>query len=180
MSSENKARIINEVVKRLWAEEHDAAITLEVSYLALQLLSHIDSTTDHLISQRYIAETDHIKDIMQAVVKDIGYAMMELDLRDEKAVALNRCKHDLAHAVDEHNRLTKDDYDRTFRPRFNCTVKSLKVVLFGGSGGDADTSAQDGEPQMELVLRFPVSEYKNSPHSLVPGKTDVYLMMKEV
>jgi hypothetical protein len=46
-----------------------------------------------------MAETDHIKDIMQAVVKDIGHAMSELDLRDEKAVALNRCKYDLAHAV---------------------------------------------------------------------------------
>ena len=46
-----------------------------------------------------MAETDHIKDIMQAVVKDIGYAMVELDLRDEKAIALNRGKHDLAHAV---------------------------------------------------------------------------------
>lgn len=46
-----------------------------------------------------MAETDHIKDIMQAVVKDIGHAMVELDLLDEKAVALNRCKHDLARAV---------------------------------------------------------------------------------
>jgi hypothetical protein len=36
---------------------------------------------------------------MQAVVEDIGHAMVELDLRDEKAVALNRCKYDLAHAV---------------------------------------------------------------------------------
>ncbi|KAM0350103.1 hypothetical protein ACHAPU_003266 [Fusarium lateritium] len=157
MSSETKTRIINEVVKRLWNEEPDAAISLK----------------------RYMAETDHIKDTMQAVVKDIGYAMAELDLRDEKAVALNRCKYDLAHAVDEHNRLNKDDYDRTFRPRFTCTVKSLKAVPIGGSG-DADTGVQDSEPQMEVVLRFPAREYNESPHSLVPGKTDVYLMMKEV
>ncbi|KAM0195296.1 hypothetical protein ACHAPA_000837 [Fusarium lateritium] len=157
MSSEKKARIINEVVKCLWDEKPNAAISLK----------------------RYMAETDHIKDIMHAVVKDIGHAMAELDLRDEKAVALNRCKYDLAHAVDEHNELTKDGYDRTFRPRFNCTVKTLKLVGVDGSGNGAP-GVKDNEPQIEVVLRFPAREYNESPHSLVPGKAEVFLMMKEL
>ncbi|KAJ4270190.1 hypothetical protein NW762_001866 [Fusarium torreyae] len=157
MADYRKARIINEVVKRLWNEQPDAAMSLK----------------------RYMAETDHIKDIMQAVVKDIGYAMVELDLRDEKAIALNRCKHDLAHAVDEHNRLTKDCYDRNFRPRLNCVVKSLKLIGVEKNGESDGTEGKDNEPQMEVTLRFPAHEYNDSPHSLTPGKDNVFIMMKE-
>jgi hypothetical protein len=36
---------------------------------------------------------------MQAVVKDIGYAMNDLNILGENAAALNRCKYDLARAV---------------------------------------------------------------------------------
>ncbi|KAJ4131461.1 hypothetical protein NW768_005647 [Fusarium equiseti] len=158
MSESAKIRIINEVVRRLRDEDPDTAQTLK----------------------RYISETDHIKDIMQAVVKDIGYAMNDLNLRGENAVALNRCKYDLARAVDEHNRLTRDGYDRNFRPRLNCTVKSLKTVdasKDGPSGGSG--TQQDKEPMMEVTLRFPAREYNESPHCLTSDKTHVYLMMKE-
>ncbi|CAG7561592.1 unnamed protein product [Fusarium equiseti] len=158
MSESAKIKIMNEVIHRLWAEDPDTARTLK----------------------RYISETDHIKDIMQAVVKDIGYAMNDLDLRGENAVALNRCKYDLALSVDEHNRLTRDGYDRNFRPRLNCTVKSLKTVEAGKDGASGGGSTQqDKEPMMEVTLRFPAREYNDSPHCLTSDKTHVYLMMKE-
>ncbi|KAF5023701.1 hypothetical protein F66182_4267 [Fusarium sp. NRRL 66182] len=145
MSEHRKARLINEVVKRLWNEQPEAAISLK----------------------QYISETDHIKDIMQAVVKDIGYAMVDLGLRDEK---------------DDHNMLTKDGHERLFRPRLSCTVKSLKLVgnAKDGEPGITEKSDKDEEPQMEVVLRFPAREYNDSPHSLVPGKDNVYLMMQEL
>ncbi|KAL4729442.1 hypothetical protein ACLX1H_003862 [Fusarium chlamydosporum] len=157
MSESVKVRIINEAVRRLEDQDPNTAVTLK----------------------RYLNETDHIKDIMLSVVKDIGYAMNELDLRDEKAVSFNRCKYDLAHAVDEHNRITRDGYERTFRPRLKCTVKTLKTVNAGGSGPAGDTQ-QDKEPMMEVTLRFSAREYNDSPHSLTPGKDNIYLMMKEL
>ncbi|KAM0362595.1 hypothetical protein ACHAP4_001343 [Fusarium culmorum] len=154
MSGIAKIQIVNEVVRRLWFEDPDAGVTLK----------------------RYMSETDYIKDIMLAVVKDIGHAMMELDLREEKAVALNRCKFDLARAVDEHNILTRDGYEQTFRPRLNCTVHGLKLVDKGSDGPGGST--QGDEPMMEVTLRFPAREYNDSPHCLTPGKDNVYIMMK--
>ncbi|QPC72789.1 hypothetical protein HYE68_003541 [Fusarium pseudograminearum] len=159
MSEISKIRIVNEVVRRLWFEDPDAGVTLKVSL-------------------RYMSETDYIKDIMLAVVEDIGHAMMELGLREEKAVALNRCKFDLARAVDEHNLLTRDGYEQTFRPRLNCTVHGLKLVDKGNDGPGGNT--QGDEPMMEVTLRFPAREYNDSPHCLTPGKDNVYIMMKEL
>jgi hypothetical protein len=99
MSESTKIRIVNEVVRRLWDEDHETALTLKVR-LAGMWCPDLGSRADKLAPrQRYMNETDYIKDIMLAVVKDIGYAMNELDLRDEKAVAFNRCKYDLARAV---------------------------------------------------------------------------------
>ncbi|KAJ4012765.1 hypothetical protein NW752_006033 [Fusarium irregulare] len=158
MSESAKIKIMNEVIHRLWAEDPDTAQTLK----------------------RYISETDHIKDIMQAVVKDIGYTMNDLNLRGENAVALNCCKYDLLRAVDEHNSLTRDGYDRNFRPRLNCTVKSLKTVDAGKDGAfGGGSTQQDKEPMMEVTLRFPAREYNDSPHCLTSDKTHVYIMMKE-
>ncbi|RGP69763.1 hypothetical protein FSPOR_4404 [Fusarium sporotrichioides] len=179
MSEGVKIRIVNEVVRRLWVQDPETAVTLKVSLAGMWQPSLYTRADKSVPQQRYMSETDYIKDIMLAVVKDIGYAMNELDLRDEKAVAFNRCKYDLARAVDEHNRLTRDGYEQTFRPRLNCTVQGLKLVDQGSGGPTGDTE-KDNEPMMEVTLRFPAREYNDSPHSLTPGKGDVYLMMKEL
>ncbi|CEI40348.1 unnamed protein product [Fusarium venenatum] len=174
MSAGYKIRIVNEVVRRLWDQDPETAVTLKVSLAEMWHAGLSTSANKLAPQQRYMSETDYIKDTMLAVVKDIGYAMNELDLRDEKAIAFNRCKFDLARAVDEHNRLTRDGYEQTFRPRLNCIVQGLKLV-------DEDGKAKKGnEPMMEVTLRFPAREYNDSPHSLTPGKGNVYLMMKEL
>ncbi|KAF5247531.1 hypothetical protein FAUST_768 [Fusarium austroamericanum] len=153
MSEIAKIRIVNEVVRRLWFEDPDAGVTLKVSLAGMCQFDLHGRADKFAPKQRYMSETDYIKDIMLAVVKDIGHAMMELDLREEKAVALNRCKFDLARAVDEHNLLTRDGYEQTFRPRLNCTVHGLKLVDKGSDGPGGST--QGDEPMMEVTLRFP-------------------------
>ncbi|RGP74244.1 hypothetical protein FLONG3_6156 [Fusarium longipes] len=179
MCESNKKRIVNNVIRRLWPVDPEAAVHLKVSLAGMQYINSESKADKHVCRQRYQNETDYIKDIMLSIVKNIGYAMNELDLRDEKAVSLNRCKYDLARAVDDHNRITGDGYDRTFRVRLNCTVKELKAVD-DGNDDPSDGTKQNGEPMMEVTLRFPAREYNESPHSPMPGWDNVFFMMKEL
>lgn len=34
--------------------------------------------------------------------------------------------------------------------------------------------------KMEMVVQFPASEYNDSPHSLMPGQAQIYIMLKEL
>ncbi|RSL68175.1 hypothetical protein CEP53_002691 [Fusarium sp. AF-6] len=129
-----------------------------------------------VVLERYIAETDHLKNTVQAIVEDIGYCMKELDLRENLSAGLRRCTTDLSRSVDEHTKVADSEYERTFRPRFTCKVVSLKGV-------DATKKEKaDGEEatKMEMVVQFPASEYNDSPHSLMPGQAQIYIMLKEL
>lgn len=77
---------------------------------------------------------------------------------------------------EEHTKVTDSEYERDFRPRFTCKVVSLKGV-------DAtEKEKADGEEatKMEMVVHFPASEYSDSPHSLMPGQAQIYIMLKEL
>ncbi|KAL2691505.1 hypothetical protein Neosp_001891 [[Neocosmospora] mangrovei] len=126
-----------------------------------------------VVLERYIAETDHLKNTVQAIVEDIGYCMTELDLRENLSEGLRRCSTDLSRSVEEHTKVTDSDYERNFRPRFTCKVVSFKCI-------DATKKAgKEEEAKMELVVQFPAAEYNESPHALVPGQGKIYIMMKE-
>ncbi|KAF4976991.1 hypothetical protein FZEAL_6411 [Fusarium zealandicum] len=131
--------------------------------------------------ERYISETDHLKDTVQAIVEDIGYCMKELDLRESQSEGLRRCTDDLNRTVDEHTRVTDGNHERLFRPRFNCKIKSLERIEPKKDQGDGkDSGSKDKRAMMELVVQFPAAEYNESPHSLIPGKNGIYIMLKDV
>ncbi|KAM0432920.1 hypothetical protein ACHAPT_004625 [Fusarium lateritium] len=131
--------------------------------------------TSALVVERYITETDHLKNIVQAVVEDIGYAMKELAVGDHDFDGLRRCTTDLNRSVDEHTKVTESEYERNFRPRFNCRVLSLRCI-------DATKSKKGDvleDSKMEMVVQFPAAEYDDSPHSLMPDQSEIYIMVKE-
>ncbi|KAI8723266.1 hypothetical protein NCS52_00182100 [Fusarium sp. LHS14.1] len=125
-----------------------------------------------VVLERYIAETDNLKNTVQAIVEDIGYCMQELDLRQGQSEGLRRCSTDLVRSVEEHTKVTDSAYERNFRPRFSCKVVDFKYVKATKKDG------QEEETQIEFALQIPVAEYNESPHSLIPGQTKVYIMMK--
>ncbi|KAF9773165.1 hypothetical protein IL306_009071 [Fusarium sp. DS 682] len=127
-----------------------------------------ENPADARVLQEYIAQTKNVKDTLQAVVKDIMQAKNDLGLSGENAAALNRCREELCYAVDEHNRVTKDGYERTFHPRFTCRIHCFKTL-----------GVVNGEDQVEVVLRIPARKYNDSPHVLEPGKSEVSLLVKE-
>ncbi|KAJ4149282.1 hypothetical protein NW754_000721 [Fusarium falciforme] len=126
-----------------------------------------------VVLERYIAETDHLKNTVQAIVEDIGYCMKELDLRENLSEGLRRCSTDLSRSVEEHTKVTDSDYERNFRPRFTCKIVSLECI-------DAtEKASQEEAAKMEMVVQFPAAEYNDSPHSLMPGQAQIYIMLKE-
>ncbi|KAJ3522390.1 hypothetical protein NM208_g12876 [Fusarium decemcellulare] len=136
-----------------------------------------------VLLERYIAETKHLKDIAEAVIEDIGYSMKELDLCAPESDGLRRCTQDLAKHIEEHTRATESQHERLFRPRFTCTIKSFRhlgVKSGEAKGEGGQTGSEANEAKMELVLQFPAREYNESPHSLIPGKAQVYIMMKGI
>ncbi|KAJ4310940.1 hypothetical protein N0V84_010711 [Fusarium piperis] len=143
---------VEEIAKRLRAKDPAEAVVLE----------------------RYIAETDHLKNTVQAIVEDIGYCMKELDLRENLSEGLRRCSTDLSRSVDEHTKVTDAEYERNFRPRFTCKIVSLKCI------DETKKAGREEDAKMELVVQFPAAEYNDSPHSLMPDQAQIYIMLKEL
>ncbi|KAM5360747.1 hypothetical protein ACJZ2D_013556 [Fusarium nematophilum] len=144
-NQDNQDRTVEELPYRLWGADPQTAAAL----------------------QRYIDETIHLKNIVQAVAEDIGYCMNALDLRAGQSDGLRRCMDELTRIVEEHTRLTAARHFRFFRPRFPCEIKSLR-------------RAEPQHDMLELVVHIPISEYNASPHSLMPGDEGIYIMMKDV